>query len=304
MSDSEMEADEGSQIRISLVLAKGCSQTSLLVPSDPIAVPSDTRKKGLSAIVNHLLGRKVSSDKGDHDEDSDSSSEDEDGEKLPAIPFDFLLNQKLLRMSIDAATRKEGLSVEEAVEIQYFPAKTAPQGDGESEKQPDWISVMSSSSDFLTTGGCDGSIRIFDKSKNLRQIDIAKVHSGPVKCVDSAYFPSSDSIIIGSGSMDQTLFTHVYSKDTESLALHALFSNGHTSSVNSLAMNSDSDRILMSSGDWQGGICIWKVPSIEVREKEASNSKKKRRTSTSNGPGLDNEPEEVTPSEYWKDYLG
>ena len=301
MSDSEIDSDEGSQIRISLVLAKGCAQTSLVVPSDPIAVPSDTRKKGLSAIVNHLLGRKVVSDKSES-EDGASSSEDEDEEKLPAIPFDFLLNQKLLRMSIDAATRKEGLSVEEAVEIQYFPAKSAPEGDGESEKLPDWISAMGSLSDYLISGGCDGSIRVFDKSKNLRQIDTAKVHSGPVKCLDSAYVQSSDSIIIGSGSMDQTLFTHLYSKDTESLALHALFSNGHTSSVNSLAMNSDPNGIFMASGDWQGGLCVWKVPSADERgkQKEGSNSKKKRRTSTKNSPALDIEPEEVTPTAYWK----
>lgn len=279
MTDHEMkEEPEGEQIRISFVLAKGYQDSSLEVPSDPIAVPSTTRKKGLSAIINHLLDRKVIPDK-DYDADSeDENDQSDDEDKLPAIPFDFLLNNKLLRMSVEAAARREALSLEQAVEIQYFPARSAPEGEGESESLPDWISSMSSSSGMLFTGNCDGSIRIFINSEDFSQQDVIKAHSGPIKCISSCTLPDQpDSTVIASGSMDQTLLTHVYEKGGN-LALHAVYSGGHTSSINSVnLLNSN-----MASGDWDGGLCIWKTPSqADDSDDETSHKGKKRKGSSS-----------------------
>ncbi len=299
MSDHEMnEEPEGEQIRISLILSKGCKDKSLEVPSDAIAVPSTTRKKGLSAIVNHLLDRRVASDRtGSYDEDVSLSDDDE--EKLPAIPFDFLMNHKLLRMSVEAAARRDGLSLEQAVEIQYFPARQAPEGDGESESLPDWISAMSSGdNNVLCTGNCDGSIRVFQNvSDGFRQIDVVKSHSGPIKCVSSCDLPDhGDKVVVASGSMDQTLLTHVFDKGGK-LSLHAVYSGGHSSSINSVALLKHNDKITMASGDWDGGLCIWNVPTSEKDGGESGEPQGKRRKGSSKN---EVNVHETSPVSYFK----
>ena len=111
MESSSDESHSRTKLRISLHLAPGVKSqnsdgTPLEVPSDPIAVPCDIRKRGLSAVVNHLLGRKVANDQEVVSSDEDESDEEEE---LPSsIPFDFLLTSKLLRLPLEAAVRKEG----------------------------------------------------------------------------------------------------------------------------------------------------------------------------------------------------
>uniref|UniRef100_A0A7S3Q0R3 Ribosome biogenesis protein WDR12 homolog n=1 Tax=Chaetoceros debilis TaxID=122233 RepID=A0A7S3Q0R3_9STRA len=283
MTDQKMTEDPDSeQIRISLVLSKSCNDRSLEVPADPIAVPSTTRKKGLSAIINHLLDRNISNN--DDGNDSDSERSDDDEEKLPAIPFDFLLNNKLLRMSVEAAARREGLSLEQAVEIQYFPARQAPEEEGESESLPEWISAMSSSSDLLWTGNCDGSIRLFSPANekgSLIQTDVVKAHSGPIKCLSSSTSHDNvDSTIVATGSMDQTLLTHSYETGGK-LVLHTVYTGGHTSSINSVRLLCDKSGVTMASGDWDGGLCIWKVPS-DTNESAKPREKRRKGSSDAN----------------------
>jgi len=328
-SNDEQEVE---QIRISLQLAKGCPDTSLKVPSDPIAVPATTRKKGLSAIVNHLLGRKVVRDKSlssDRDRDSDddeSDDDDDDDEKLPSLPFDFLVNNKLLRLSIESAARKEGLSLETAVEIQYFPARLAPQSDGESEVLPDWISAMSYSpyeypgangNGVLYTASCDGSIRFFhncDKGDDIgmgsfRQGGVIKAHSGSVKCISSLTLCNNNNAvdIIASGSMDQTLVSHIHHRgkdhnDNNSLALHAVYSGGHNASINSVVIASVNGCTTLVSGDWDGGLCVWKVPSNNSLSSDESNvaPKRKKQKGSSSAAAAVGQVSEISPTSFFR----
>eukprot|EP00566_Odontella_aurita_P027574 CAMPEP_0113569638 /NCGR_PEP_ID=MMETSP0015_2-20120614/24525_1 /TAXON_ID=2838 /ORGANISM="Odontella" /LENGTH=160 /DNA_ID=CAMNT_0000472331 /DNA_START=21 /DNA_END=499 /DNA_ORIENTATION=- /assembly_acc=CAM_ASM_000160 len=144
--DDESSAD-GEQIRVTFVLdpsVPSSDRSDLEVPPDPIAVPSSVRRRGLSAVINHLLDRKVPRDEGERgSDDEDDNEEEEDSEKLPAVPFDFLVGGRLLRTGVEATARREGLSLERAVEVRYFPASRAPQGGGEGETLPDWITALS-----------------------------------------------------------------------------------------------------------------------------------------------------------------
>ena len=281
------EEPEGVQIRISLRPAKENVDPSLVVPSDPIAVPSSTRRKGLSAVVNHLLDRQVKSDGSDSDIDDD----DEDSSKLPSIPFEFIINNKILRTGIEVAARREGLSLEKPVEIQYFPAQCAPKDAGESEKLQDWITAMShpnernvSSGDTnsnIFVGGNDGSLRVFrDSFNSFTQVDTINAHSAPIKCMHSLALPDNGNttnpatILVASGSIDQTLSTHVFSEDR--ISLHAVYSGGHVTSLSSVALSGTTDTML-ASGDWGGGICIWKTPSYTSNLGEIELSEKKRK---------------------------
>ena len=148
-SDEAMEEKEeeiGEQIRVSFVLDSSVSDRSLQVPSEPIAIPADLKRKGLSAVINHLLDRHDESDDGDENEQ--------------ALPFDFIVANRLLRTGVEQAARRFGLSLEQAIQISYFPAQPAPEISQQGEPEPDWIGTIAYKHDFVYTGGYDGSIVI------------------------------------------------------------------------------------------------------------------------------------------------
>ena len=308
------DQDDVQQIRVSLILSKACLDTSLKVPSDPIAVPATTRKKGLSAIVNHLLDRKVIKDESAQDSEDEMDEDEDDEDKLPSLPFDFLVNNKLLRLSVEAAARREGLSLEKPVEIYYFPARLAPESDGETESFPDWISALSYTGSTLYSGSCDGSIRIFhhrtgsdQKKEDFSLSGVVKAHSGPIKCIYSLEL-STDSSMVASGSMDQTLVTHQIRNpcgNSPNIALHAVYSGGHTSSVNSVALTSSpSDgSTVMASGDWDGGLCLWKVPNIgpiDDEDEQMKHKRKKQKGATATTSDNSEDVKEASPTFFYR----
>jgi ribosome biogenesis protein YTM1 len=196
--DGEGEGEgEVTKLRISLVLSPSYhhvdrdERESLLLPADPIAVPSSIRKRGLSAVVNHLLDRRVPKEEKDDDDDDDDH-------RLPAIPFDFLLNDKLLRLPLDSVVRKEGLSTEVALVLHYFPARPPPrliEGDDERRALPDWITAMDyhrrvGGGGTLFTGGADGIVRAFSsfgtrggtRTTSSSRCS-ASAHAGQIQCI-------------------------------------------------------------------------------------------------------------------------
>eukprot|EP00956_Cyclotella_meneghiniana_P005244 scaffold6550_cov74-Cyclotella_meneghiniana.AAC.8 len=289
------------KLRITLRLAPGVdnNKSSLEIPADPIAVPCNIRKRGLSAVVNHLLGRQVVQ----HDTEDDSN-DDEDESSPPAIPFDFLLSSKLLRLPLETAVRKEGISTEHAIELLYFPARVPPVKEGEGENVPDWITSMdycSTSSvggdgdnkGMLFTGCADGVVRSFscDNSGDIQPRSSVTAHTGQIKCLSTAKFV--ESIVIATGSMDQTLVTHLYNNSDDdnkssSLDLHAVYSGGHGSSISSVTMCNTGSEIVMASGDWDGGLVVWKVPgegndnSNNNNEEQRESIKKRQRGNKNN----------------------
>eukprot|EP00986_Skeletonema_menzelii_P000552 scaffold160_cov157-Skeletonema_menzelii.AAC.9 len=313
MSIDDAAADDGNnkqqqqtKIRVSFHLSPSVrhNRHQLELPSEPMAVPSNIRKRGLSAIVNHLLDR---GDKDDDDSASDSDDDDDD-EKLPAIPFDFLLNDKLLRLPLDSAARNMGLSTEHALELQYFPARLPPKKEGESEQLPDWIMVMDYNNDhqMLFSGGADGVIRTFEqhakeKGGELKSASSISAHTGPIKCMSSLTDVSNENLTyIATGSMDQTLVTHAYNSKKDELKLHAVYSGGHTNSISSVALagchGAADGKQIMASGDWDGGLAIWNVPGSsnddaggDTTGSKSSSKKRKGNNSNSTASSSSNE---------------
>jgi len=268
----EKQEDEESpeKIGIYLRLAPGIKDESLELPSDgPIAVPSSIGKKGLNLLVNHLLNRST---------DEEEDDEGENDEKSFPIPFDFLLNNKLLRSSVELAARRDGLYFEETITIEYFPAQKAPEGSENSEILPDWISCMRYRDDKLCCGGYDGAIRII--GSDCSELKSFNAHSGPIHCLDSSKFEKDGDFLVATGSIDQTLLTHSIQK-TESghdFRLHAVYSGGHFNSIQSVAFHPLSSQNTMASADWDGGLCIWKIPSLENTSSSDQPTKKPRTT--------------------------
>ena len=302
IADQEVES-ENEKIRITLLVAKEYLNhvPSLEIPTDPIAVPSSTRRSGLSAIVNHLLHRKLP-----QDDENDENEKNED-DKLPSLPFDFIVNQKLLRTSIEVAARREGLNLEQAIEIQYFPALPPPlQQETNIQPEPDWIYSLSYCSmpihkdntihetkvqqGYLVSGSATGSIRIMDTKDNTTlapRISLQhsfQPHTGPVTCISTLpRLDTAESVVIASGSMDQTLKTHLYTPSTSQIQSLATLRGGHFASISSVkwANSSMADtNAWLASGDFDGGLCIWKVNTSydeTMSDNKLHNSKKIKR---------------------------
>jgi ribosome biogenesis protein len=288
------DEEVGEQIRISLSLADSCKDRSLEVLSEPLAVPASIGRKGLSAVINHLLGRKLESDENDPNA--------EDAGLLPSIEFDFIIgglsggtrSRQLLRTGVEKEARRAGLNLEEAVEIEYFPAQDAPESVGESDTQPDWISGISfadaetgrdsvpSSQSVFSVASYDGFLRLFrpsgssaassdsdggDQSCFVLQpvVQPLRAHKGPIKCIDSLSVSTAEKAArtwIATGSMDQSLAVHCCNEDSSTswefgTKFHCV--DGHSSSIGCVNLYHSSDSIQLASGDWDGGVCVWEI---------------------------------------------
>lgn len=284
-SDSE-ESDPGVQVRVSLKLAASVQDRSLEVPTEPIAVPADIGRKGLSAVLNHLLGRSVVKGKGgDSDSDDDEEEEEEDDDKLPPIPFEFVVagtNNRLLRKGVEKEVRQHGISLEEAVVITYFPATTAPDLSDEQEELPDWVSCMTYNPSILCSGCYDGTIQVYAQSgDSLNKLHSASVATGPIKAMATSQ-RDGQSLFIAAASLDHSLSLHNFSSETGLEVYGQCVQDDTSSAISSLDFNrsSSASKFLLASGDANGTIRLWDINSAD-EDSGASVTKKKQKTSSS-----------------------
>jgi ribosome biogenesis protein YTM1 len=286
-SDSD---NDGEQVRVSLKLSTSVQDRSLEVPSQPIAVPADIGRKGLSAVLNHLLGRIVAKESANDDSDSD---DDAPQGKLPPLTFEFIVtgaNNKLLRKGVEKEARQNGLSLEQAIEITYFPAAGAPEVSGEQEELPDWISCLSVKNSILYAGCYDGSVHLYrregddENKKGLAKIDSTVVSSSPVKCIDTTIVKNDDGenkVWIASACLDHTMHIHTYDTTDNTLQLYGhCVQEGMSCAMSSLSFSSSS-KSLLASGDGNGTICIWDVQNTkQVLEPAKKQKTQKGKVST------------------------
>ena len=293
-SSSDSEDDKGNQVRVSLKLSANVQDRSLEVPSEPIAVPADIGRKGLSAVINHLLGRssttKEDKDSDDSDSDSDSDSEQQEGGKLVPLNFEFILSgakNRLLRKGVEKEARQHGLSLEQAIAITYFPASNGPELSDEHESLPDWISSLSLQGNLLCSGCYDGTLHLYkeqildDRSHDgLVKLDSTVVSSGPIKCVDTVLMDDG-TMWIATACLDHTMHIHNYSPSSSSSKLNMYGQckqDGLSCAMTSLDFSPSSK--LLASGDGHGCICIW---DVHQQDDVSGSSKSTKKLKTAQG---------------------
>jgi ribosome biogenesis protein len=287
-SSSDSEDDKGSKVRVSLKLAPSVQDRTLEVPTEPIAVPAEIGRKGLSAVINHLLGRTAARDNENSDSDDDENSGDEDKDKKglhqQPLNFEFILsgaNNNLLRKGIEKEARQHGLSLEQAVAITYFPASNAPELSDDQEELPDWISCLSFNMKFsmLCSGCYDGSLHLYQKSEGgLSKLGNTVVSSGPIKCLDSTIMEDG-SLYIATACLDHTLHIHTYTDDNRGLEYYGRCAqDGLSCPISSLDFSSSSSKSILASGDAHGAICIWDIRNGESMTTITEEVTKKART--------------------------
>jgi len=304
---SSSDEDEGAQVRVSLKLANTVQDRSLEVPTESIAVPADIGRKGLSAVLNHLLGRSIAKENGDDDDDDDKimSDNDDDDEKLPPLTFELIVkgtNNRLLRKGVEKEARQYGLSLEESITITYFPAADIPQLSKDEETLPDWVSCLSACTcisthgdgnkninNFVVSGCYDGSIHAYkreqrdnDNGSMLTKINFTKAGTGPIKAISTAAtYTDENKLWIASASLDHSLNIHTYEYSNKensngTLQLYGqcvqdpTLGNVFTTSLD-FATKSNNDTLL-ASGNGNGKISIWNIHDCNNNGDDESNN--------------------------------
>ena len=288
-SDSDSDQEGAAQVRVSLKLANSVQDRSLEVPTESIAVPADIGRKGLSAVLNHLLGRSIA--KEDDDEMSDDDDDDsDDEEKLPPLTFEFIVkgtSNRLLRKGVEKEARQHGLSLEEAISITYFPAADIPQRKDDEETLPDWISCLSACSDnndFVFSGCYDGSIHAYKRNtdSSLSKVDFTTaVTTGPIKAMATSQM-INEKQWIASASLDHSLNIHTYENNNGKGKGGLQFYGQCVHAANELGTSSsaftslDFANNILASGNGNGKISIWNVQNVVESGHETTGADKKR----------------------------
>lgn len=258
---------------------------AVAVPNAALFVPTSLKRYGLSEIVNELI----------KDINEDIS---EDGE-YKQIPFDFLIDSKLLRTSIDEYLLVNGLSKENELNLEYKKSVLPPVYLN-SINNNDWISSINLNEERILIGSYDGIVKIFNNklnkfekifnSNHLNSIKDVKwvTKSRIVSCsndnqlrlfkVKNLHNNIDNNIDNEDDSDDEEVLDN---KDIKTLAIL----EGHKYPVVKLAVNNSAKKILSASYDHSIG--IWstqlnEMTSINFNSDLASNnlsstSSKKRR---------------------------
>lgn len=192
------------------------------VPETPILVPTKVKRFGLSEIINTLLG-------------------------LENIPFDFLIQNQILKSSIENYLEKSSISRERTLEIEYIQSILPPKLQ-KSIKFDDWISCIDSQKDLYLTGSYDKIARVLDSNGSL--LYSLNGHSKPIK---SVLFHQKFCV---TGGQDSRIIVHNY---RDSKVMFECQGNGSIESLVDLKDNR------FAAGDSSGKIQIF---SSEIPEQE------------------------------------
>jgi len=238
--DSSSEDDDTVQIRVSLI-NKGPKEYD--VNSDPIAVPITVTKRGINAILQHLL-----------------ETDDVNFNVLVQIP-----PIRLLRGSIESHLRKiQYTNTETVIPLHYFVGPPAPSLDRE-ENTPDWVGSLSCCNDRVYAGCYDGSLQI--SSRALEKQASVSLHTGAIKCLATTM--RNDKVWIATGTLNHTLTISQHAVDDAVVQEYAHCVEGHYAAVTSLAIRGDQ----LVSGDFDGKVCIWNLVSDKDEQPAAKKTK-------------------------------
>ncbi|KAF2405630.1 microtubule binding protein [Trichodelitschia bisporula] len=181
------------------------------------------------------------------------------------IPFEFLVNGRFLRSTIDQFLTDNGLSAEHVLTLEYVRAQIPPQH-VTSFEQDDWIAgvdVYSATSPaaqwsnsnpdtaLIATAGYDGYLRVWNATgSDVLATSPDAVNGGHKASARAVRFLTADKI--ASAGADRTVRVWDYSGDTLTPSIELY---GHTASIDALAVHAPSNSIL--SGSTDGNVGLW-----------------------------------------------
>ena len=170
-------------------VTKTITNPKFIVSPSPITVPGKLTRYGLSEVVNHLLSLSA-------------ASGEENENETKSIPFDFYIDNCLLRTSLAKMAKKLSKSAEQTLVIEYVPAQMPPE-EQKADAKRDWISSVCGSWSKAMVAGCyDGAVYAHD-SKGV-EIERLMGHEGSVTCVTLAPPREGSGCLVIAGGMDCT----------------------------------------------------------------------------------------------------
>ncbi|KAI9092171.1 WD40-repeat-containing domain protein [Phlyctochytrium arcticum] len=249
-------------------------QAQYAVPKTAILLPTTLTRRGLSEVVNHLLGRDA-----EVLNEADSSAADE---KLPPVPFNFIVDGQFLDGSLNSYLIERNISTENVFELEYVEAASPPE-EAATWDQDDWISCVRCWRGLVLTGGFDGIARVWNRSGACvvsTTEATAGGHEGPVKAVtwmnaneDSMTDDVARFLTVGQdGRLLCWEFSYeAASNPTSSTVAKPIFEGfGHTGSVESVDVSTDGSTI--ATGSWDGNILLWTSDPNDLDEGNGQSS--------------------------------
>ncbi|PWN31206.1 WD40 repeat-like protein [Meira miltonrushii] len=225
------------------------SQSTLSIPDVPYLVPTTWRRTQLSTLVNRLLQQGV------NDEDTAAATK--------SIPFDFIIDGQLLRVSLDQYLQSKELTEESTLEIEYVRSTLPPTFTAAFEHD-DWIGgIDASRKGYFLTSSYDGTLRVYGSSATEKPINTFRpTETASLTNVcwlnDS---PSSSRLAVA--GMDGALRIcnlptaeageEVLPASLESLSYTNAFDT--TMPLSSVSVNSIGDTL--ATAGWDGCVAIW-----------------------------------------------
>jgi ribosome biogenesis protein len=213
-------------------------QEEYAIQDTPILIPTRLKRSGLSEIINHLLAIQ------------------------DRVPFDFIIDGKFLRNSIENYLKVNSLSSENLLRIEFVRVSLPPQ-ESATLNHDDWISsvAVEKSLPFVATGSFDGKLRIWDEQATI--VD----STGGQDAVKSVEWLSHNVLITGD------IKGNVLGYSFTGQVLEQRFSCiGHTGSVESIAI---SEKVFATSS-WDKTIKIWSSKVDDGEDQVKKRSKKQR----------------------------
>lgn len=161
------------------------------------------------------------------------------------VPFDFIVEGKLLRVSLSEYMSEHGISSETTVNLEYVPIISRPE-EKSSTDLPDWVSGIACDGTMYVAGCYDGTIHIYDMNDKLLCEEL--IHKKPIKAVDCR------NSMIASASLDNTIQV---SQINHNSITHLGTLTGHDSHVLDCKFSPDAQLLVSSS--WNGSILVWKT---------------------------------------------
>ncbi|WAR54109.1 hypothetical protein PtB15_3B620 [Puccinia triticina] len=231
------------------------------IPNAKYLVPSDWKRFQLSQLINKVL------------------------QLDQPVPFDFVVNDQLLRTSVKSFIDSRGLSTESVLEIEYLESVLPPKFI-QSLEHDDWISDLSiSKQGTFLTASYDSNLRLFSASDSTKPVLTISGHEQPVLSVSWINSPTKDSSgpsRIASGGLDRVVkIWEISSSETNLLQLEQSYSYKNThvlplhkspvSTIQSCEHDQSAGQLL--TGDWEGVLALWDLSSsIGDRQTEPENA--------------------------------
>lgn len=221
-------------------------------------VPANVTRYGLSQVVNHLL------------------------ECDEYVPFEFLVEEELLRVTLGEHIAARNTSTEATLEVEYFPALLPPEPQDESE-QEDWISCISilrkdDDANLVTTAGYDGLVKVWNEGTELSSFAASTC---PIK--SSVAISSSGQLLVtgneGTAIVWELSSDYLSGETAEDPALLACL-GGHETGVEASSVRPDGERC--ATAGWDTKILLHKMGKslktyVQDNSNDLSNDRKKKK---------------------------